>query len=188
VESVIEILARSASYKVLPVALFQSVENLPPHGRAGAQGFYESVSVVQHCPPLLRQRVPHSMTSSAMLKMVSVVIGVPAGKPRKQSSGSSKRMLPWQAEWVPFLHDKGGNGRSSGGSSVLALLPEHREVVGARLRSMANAETGSSLQRAGLLLLLGLAGDRSEAALSLLTGAVSLGAQALIFQKSRISR
>jgi hypothetical protein len=34
---------------------------------------------------------------------------------------------------------------------------------------MVNAETGS-LQRAGLLLLLGLAGDRSEATLSVLTG------------------
>ena len=55
---------------------------------------------------------------------------------------------------------------------VLALLPEHREVVGARLRSMVDKETGS-LQRAGLLLLVGLAGDRSEAALSVLTGALS---------------
>jgi hypothetical protein len=55
---------------------------------------------------------------------------------------------------------------------VLALLPEHREVVCARLRSMVDAETGS-LQRAGLLLLLGLAGDRSEAALSVLTGALA---------------
>jgi hypothetical protein len=55
---------------------------------------------------------------------------------------------------------------------VLALLPRHREVVCVRLRSMVNAETGS-LQRAGLLLLLGLAGDRSEAALSMLTGALS---------------
>src|SRR5258708_25831389 len=55
---------------------------------------------------------------------------------------------------------------------VLALLPEHREVVCARLRSMVNAETGS-LQRAGLLLLLGLAGDRAHAALSVLTGALT---------------
>jgi hypothetical protein len=55
---------------------------------------------------------------------------------------------------------------------VLALLPEHRQVVGARLRSMVDKETGS-LQRAGLLLLLGLAGDRSEPALSVLTGALS---------------
>ena len=55
---------------------------------------------------------------------------------------------------------------------VLAVLPEHREIVGARLRRMVNAETGS-VQRAGLLLLLGLAGDRSEATLSVLTGALS---------------
>jgi hypothetical protein len=55
---------------------------------------------------------------------------------------------------------------------VLALLPEHREVVCARLRSMMNAEAGS-LQRAGLLLLLGLAGDRSEVTLSVLTRALS---------------
>ena len=55
---------------------------------------------------------------------------------------------------------------------VLAVLPEHREIVGARLRRMVNAETGS-VQRAGLLLLLGLAGDRSEATLSALTGALS---------------
>jgi hypothetical protein len=55
---------------------------------------------------------------------------------------------------------------------VLSLLPEHRELACARLRSMVNAETGS-LQRAGLLLLLGLAGDRSEATLSALTGALS---------------
>jgi hypothetical protein len=55
---------------------------------------------------------------------------------------------------------------------VLALLPEHREIVCVRLRSMVNAETGS-LQRAGLLLLLGLAGDRSEAAFSMLTSALS---------------
>ena len=55
---------------------------------------------------------------------------------------------------------------------VLALLPEHREVACARLRSMVNAET-ESLRRAGLLLLLGLAGDRSEATLSLLIGALS---------------
>jgi len=55
---------------------------------------------------------------------------------------------------------------------VLALLPEHRDVVGARLRTMVDKETGS-LQRAGLLLLLGLAGDRSEAALFVLTGALS---------------
>jgi hypothetical protein len=54
---------------------------------------------------------------------------------------------------------------------VLALLSEHREVVHVRLRSMVNAETGS-LQRAGLLLLLGLAGDRFEATLSMLTGAL----------------
>jgi hypothetical protein len=54
---------------------------------------------------------------------------------------------------------------------VLALLPKHREVVCVRLRSMVNAETGS-LQRAGLLLLLGLAGCRSEATLSVLTGAL----------------
>jgi hypothetical protein len=52
---------------------------------------------------------------------------------------------------------------------VLALLPEHREVVGVRLRSMVSAEIGS-VQRAGLLLLFGLAGDRSEATLSVLTG------------------
>src|SRR5258708_17486264 len=55
---------------------------------------------------------------------------------------------------------------------VLALLPEHREVVCARLRSMVNAET-RSLQCAGLLLLLGLAGDRSEATLSVLTGVLT---------------
>jgi hypothetical protein len=55
---------------------------------------------------------------------------------------------------------------------VLALLPKHREVVCARLRSMVNAETGS-LQRAGLLLLLGLAGDRSDATLSVLTGVLA---------------
>jgi hypothetical protein len=55
---------------------------------------------------------------------------------------------------------------------VLALLPEHREVVSARLRSMMDNETGS-LQRTGLLLLLGLAGDRSDATLSLLDGALS---------------
>src|SRR5215471_12970580 len=55
---------------------------------------------------------------------------------------------------------------------VLALLPEHCEGVCARLRSMVNAET-ESLRRAGLLLLLGLAGDRSEATLSVLTGAFS---------------
>jgi hypothetical protein len=55
---------------------------------------------------------------------------------------------------------------------VLALLPEHREVVCARLLCMVNAETGS-LQRAGLLLLLGLTGDRSEATLSILTGALA---------------
>jgi hypothetical protein len=54
---------------------------------------------------------------------------------------------------------------------VLALLSKHREVVCVQLRSMVNAETGS-LQRAGLLLLLGLAGDRSEATLSMLTGAL----------------
>jgi hypothetical protein len=54
---------------------------------------------------------------------------------------------------------------------VLALLPGHREAACARLRSMANAETGS-LQRAGLLLLLGLAGDQSEATLSVLTSAL----------------
>jgi hypothetical protein len=46
---------------------------------------------------------------------------------------------------------------------VLALLPKHRELVCVRLRSM---------ERAGLLLLLGLAGDRSEATLSVLTGAL----------------
>jgi hypothetical protein len=57
---------------------------------------------------------------------------------------------------------------------VLALLPRHREVACVRLRSMVNAET-ASLQRAGLLLLVGLAGDRSEAALSMLTGALSGG-------------
>ena len=55
---------------------------------------------------------------------------------------------------------------------VLALLPEHCEVVSARLRAMVKAET-ASLQRAGLLLLLGMAGDRSEATLSALTGAFS---------------
>jgi hypothetical protein len=55
---------------------------------------------------------------------------------------------------------------------VLALLPEHREAVCERLRNMLNAET-ESLNRAGLLLLLGLAGDFSEAALSVLTGALS---------------
>lgn len=55
---------------------------------------------------------------------------------------------------------------------VLALLPEHRNVVSKRLQSMVSAETGS-LPRAGLLLLLGLAGDRSEATLSVLTGALS---------------
>ena len=54
---------------------------------------------------------------------------------------------------------------------VLAFLPEHRDVVCARLRSMANAETGSR-ERAGLLLLLGQAGDRSEATLSVLTDAL----------------
>lgn len=54
---------------------------------------------------------------------------------------------------------------------VLALLPEHREVVCARVRSMMNAETGS-LQRTGLLLLLGLAGDKSEATLSVLAAAL----------------
>jgi hypothetical protein len=57
---------------------------------------------------------------------------------------------------------------------VLALLPAHREVVGARLRGMVNKEA-VSLQRASLLLLLGMAGDRSEAALSMLTGALSGG-------------
>jgi hypothetical protein len=46
---------------------------------------------------------------------------------------------------------------------LLALLPEHREVVCVRLRGMVNAETGS-LKRVGLLLLLGLAGDGSEVA------------------------
>jgi hypothetical protein len=55
---------------------------------------------------------------------------------------------------------------------VLALLPEHREVVSARLRSMMDKET-ESLQRTGLLLLLGLAGDRSAATLSLLDDALS---------------
>lgn len=55
---------------------------------------------------------------------------------------------------------------------VVALLPEHREIVCVRLRSMVNAETGS-LQRAGLLLLLGLAGDRSEATFSMLTSVLS---------------
>jgi hypothetical protein len=55
---------------------------------------------------------------------------------------------------------------------VLALLPKHREVVCVRLRCMVDAET-ESLQRAGLLLLLGLAGDRSEVALSMLAGALS---------------
>lgn len=53
---------------------------------------------------------------------------------------------------------------------LLALLPEHREIVCARLRIMTKAETGS-LQRAGLLLLLGLADDRSEAALAMLSDA-----------------
>src|SRR6266849_3008472 len=55
---------------------------------------------------------------------------------------------------------------------VLALLPEHREIACARLLCMVNAEAGS-LQRAGLFLLLGLAGDRSETTLSVLTGALS---------------
>jgi hypothetical protein len=55
---------------------------------------------------------------------------------------------------------------------VLALLPEHREIACARLLCMVNAEA-CSLQRAGLLLLLGLASDRSEATLSVLTGALS---------------
>ena len=50
-----------------------------------------------------------------------------------------------------------------GVASLLALLPEHREVVCVRLRGMVNAETGS-LKRVGLLLLLGLAGDGSEVA------------------------
>jgi hypothetical protein len=57
---------------------------------------------------------------------------------------------------------------------VLALLPEHRNVVSERLCRMVSAET-RSLPRAGLLLLLGLAGDRSEATLSVLTGALSGG-------------
>jgi hypothetical protein len=55
---------------------------------------------------------------------------------------------------------------------VLALLPKHREVVCVPLRSMMNVETGS-LQGAGLLLLLGLAGDRSEATFSVLTSVLS---------------
>jgi hypothetical protein len=55
---------------------------------------------------------------------------------------------------------------------VLALLSKHREVACVRLRSMVNAETGS-LRRAGLLLLLGLAGDQSEAAFSVLTSVLS---------------
>lgn len=57
---------------------------------------------------------------------------------------------------------------------VLALLPEHRNVVSKRLCRMVRTET-RSLPRVGLLLLLGLAGDRSEAALSVLTGALSGG-------------
>jgi hypothetical protein len=57
---------------------------------------------------------------------------------------------------------------------VLALLPEHREVLGTRLRTMVNEETGAP-QRASLLLLLGVAGNRSEAALSVLIGALSGG-------------
>jgi hypothetical protein len=55
---------------------------------------------------------------------------------------------------------------------VLALLSEHREIVRLRLRIMVNAETGA-LQRAGLLLLLGLAADQSEATSSLLADALS---------------
>lgn len=55
---------------------------------------------------------------------------------------------------------------------VLALLPEHRDIVCARLRDMVNAET-ESLHRAGLLLLLGLAGERSDATLSVLTGVLT---------------
>lgn len=54
---------------------------------------------------------------------------------------------------------------------LLALLPEHREIVCARLRGITKAETGS-LQRAGFLLLLGLADDRCEAALAMLRDAI----------------
>ena len=57
---------------------------------------------------------------------------------------------------------------------VLALLPQHREVVCARLRDMLHVETGS-LQRTGVLLLLGLAGERSAATLSVLTDALAGG-------------
>ena len=90
-----------------------------------------------------------------------------------------------ELDWVEQAHAAVGRGVAAflamteeqtdirlAAAHLLAMLPEHREIVCARLRGMANAETGS-LQRAGLLLLLGLADDRSEAALSMLTGAIS---------------
>ena len=92
-----------------------------------------------------------------------------------------------ELEWVEQAHTavargvaafltmtRGGNRRSSGGG------PRACPVVRAsraRLRAAAqyvDAETGS-LQRAGLLLLLGLAGDRSDAAMTVLTGALAGG-------------
>lgn len=57
---------------------------------------------------------------------------------------------------------------------VLAQLPEHCEIVGPLLRNRLDAET-ESLQRAGLLLLLGKAGNLSDATLSVLTTALISG-------------
>jgi hypothetical protein len=60
---------------------------------------------------------------------------------------------------------------------VLALLPKHREIACVRLRSML-AEEEQSLQRAGLLLLLGLVRDRSDATSVRLMEACSSGDRA----------
>jgi hypothetical protein len=90
-----------------------------------------------------------------------------------------------ELRWVEEAHDAVARGVTSflamtreetdvrlAAAHVLALLSKHREVARVRLRSMVDAETGS-LQRAGLLLLLGLAADRSEATFSVLTSVLS---------------
>jgi hypothetical protein len=59
---------------------------------------------------------------------------------------------------------------------VLAQFPERSKEVAPLLRQLLEAET-RSLYRAGFLLLLGKLGDRSEATLERLTGALTLDAQ-----------